>query len=111
MKYKLIWNTDNCCDGYELPFAETEEAAKEELKDTYIQWECEECWDWKISEDGTPEPTAEQIDNWNYMFYNCYCYLVPFDEKSGNYSEEEDDEVWLTDEECNEIGWKEYSNK
>lgn len=109
MKYELIWNTADCSDGYELPWAETEEAAKEELKDTYINWMFEEEHDWKFSVDGTPLPTPEQIDRWNMMIDSwdaCYCYLIPFDEETGSYSENEDDEIWLTQEELDEIGWK-----
>lgn len=108
MKYMLIWNTEHCTDGYEIGDYDSEQEAKYALKDCYIEWACEEYLNWKFSEDGMPMPTAEQIDNWNYMYWNCYCYLVPFDEETGKYSEDEDDEIWLTDEECKEIGWIEY---
>ena len=108
MKYKLIWNTEDCIDGYDLPWVKTEEVAKKELKEVYNTWMCHERKDWYIPADGVPRLHEEQIDSWNYMIHECYCYLIPFNEETGEYSEDEEDEIWLTAEELNEIGWFEY---
>lgn len=108
MKYMLVFDNEHTCDGYELPWAETEEAAKEELKDTYIEWEMEEMWHWNFTENGIPIPTEDQIESWDCMYWNCSCWLVPFNEETGKYSEDEDDEIYLTNEELEEIGWMEW---
>ena len=96
MKYIMIWNTEDCCDGFYFEAA-TEEDAKDMLREIYTNWMTAEQENWKA-----PEPTPEEIENWNYMISECYCYLLPDD------AEDEDDEIWLTDEELEEIGWKEY---
>ena len=106
MKYMLLWSNENCADGYEIGDYDSDDEAKYALKDCYIDWEIQEQCDWKFSEDGVPMPTAKQIESWNNMYDECYCYLVPFDEETGDYSEYE--EIWLTDEEYEEIGWIEY---
>lgn len=109
MKYMLIWDTDNCCDGYEIGDYDSEEEAKEALKECYIEWEIQEIWNWKFSESGMPMPTTEQINDWDAMYWNCSCYLVPFDEELGSYSEGEYDEIYLNDKEHEEIGWMEWN--
>ena len=110
MRYKLIWNTENCCDGYELPWAETEEAAKQDLKDTYWDWAFQQQEDWDADDDGVFIPTETQIEHWDYMILNCYCYLVPWDENKGDFSENEEDEIYLSDEELWKIGWREWKD-
>lgn len=98
-KYEVIWNTDDCCDGFYFEAA-TEEKAKDLLREMYSDWMTAEQANWK-----KPEPTPEEIENWNYMISEYYCYLIPDD------AEDEEDEIWLTGEELEEIGWIEMEEK
>ena len=108
MEYKLIWNTEYCTDGCEIGDFDSEEDARYVLKDTYLFWmECER-EDWIIPDDGIPRLHIDQINRWNDMIDQCYCYLVPFDEETGDYSDDEEDEIYLTEEELRGIGWQEY---
>lgn len=110
MKYKLVWNTECCSDNYELPIGRNKDAAKCDLKDVYIEWMIEEQNYWKFNEDYLPEPTEKQKESWDRMIEEYSCYIIPWDEETGDYSVNEEDEIWLSDEELADIGWYYWMN-
>lgn len=109
MKYKLIYDGGYYIDSFETE-ADTEEEAKRELKEIYDEWADDEQIDWKTTDDGVFVPTEVQVENWGFMILNCYCYLVPWDENTGAFSENEKDEIYLSDEELWKIGWREWED-
>ena len=111
-KYIVIWNTEDCCDSTRMEY-ETLEAAKNEAKEIYLEWSIAEQMNWTVmvSENGKEyklAPTEDQIEEWDYMIYNCYVYIRELD-KNGNIIDDEDYEYWLSDNELKEIGWMEWS--
>lgn len=103
LPYDTIWDGDSFIDGQKH---ESLESAICDAEDTLCQWMADEMWGWEFDEKtGFPKPTQEQIENWDYMIYNCGSYVVPFDYEIGEYAEI-DDAVWpRTDEDTDKLGW------
>ena len=96
MKYTMIYDGDSFIDGIDYDSIESAIASAE---DTLCEWLCEGMHDWKFDDNGIPQPTEEQIEEWNYMIENCSVWVVP---KGKDY----DDAVWtMSDELCDQIGW------
>lgn len=102
--YVMIFETYDCCDGIEC---DSFEVAKCEAEDTYFLWASEEMREWNFDENGMPHPTEEQIENWDYMIFNCYCRIAKWNEEKQEY--DYDNEYYLTGEELKSIGWCEWS--
>ena len=99
-RFEMVFSTDSFCDGIDF---ETFEAAKADAEDTLINWATDERREWKTAEDGTPLPTAKQIENYDYMIYNCECHIVEYDDDGNQVNE-----YYFTDDELAEIGWIEW---
>ncbi len=99
-RFEMVYSTDSVCDGIAF---ETFEAAKADAEDTLINWTLEESRRWKFAEDGTPLPTAKQIEDYDYMIENCECHVVEYDDDGNQVNE-----YYLTDDELDEIGWMEW---
>ncbi len=98
-RYTLIWDTDSFCDGSDY---DSLEAAKADGLDVLINWMVEQAWDYPRE---TSEWTQKQIEDWDYMIYNCSVSV----RDNEQYNEEDFGEVWYpSDEECKEIGWVLY---
>lgn len=104
-KYCMIYETDCTADGVEF---DDFESAKAEAIEIYTSWVCEEIADWTFNDTGKPLPTEKQIEDWDYMYDNCSCYVVEWDEEKQEY-EDIDDAYFIPDEELREIGWMEWS--
>lgn len=91
----VAWDTDNCCDGYGC---ETFEQAKDGALDILVTWAVEEHTSWK-----SDTPTQEEAENWNHMIYNCEAWVQKYDPDDDEYH----DYWYPSDEELEEIGWKE----
>lgn len=96
--YKMIWDTDNAVDSDDC---ETFEDAKAAALNVYEGWMEGEWMGWK-----SEKPSAKNIEDWNYMIYNCCCYIVKYDPETDEYTDA-DDAYYLSDEELEAIGWKE----
>lgn len=104
-KYCLVWDNGHDTSGAEF---DTYEEAKETMQEMYIGWEEAETYGWAW-ETNFPNPTPEQIESWDQMINECYCYIVEWNEELGEY----DDSYYgtgLTDEELNEIGWNYWAD-
>ena len=103
LPYETVWDGDHFIDGQKH---EDLESAINDAEETLIQWTSEQMWNWKFDDKtNLPAPTEKQIEDWDYMIYNCGCYVVPFDEETGEYASL-DDAVWpRTDEDTDRIGW------
>lgn len=102
--FHVVWNTDDCCDEYDV---ESMECGKDSALDTLVNWMCEETEEWKFGPDGTPMPTEEQIESWDYMIFNCYVYVTKYNPEADEY-----ETVWEpSDEELEDIGWHEWKKE
>lgn len=100
----LVWDTDSCCDSYG---AESLEAAKNDALDTLLNWMVEESWNWSFLPDGTPNPTEEQKNSWDYMIYNCWVEVRQYNPKTDDY-----ETVWEpSDGDLTELGWKTFADE
>lgn len=108
-RYIVIWNTEDCCDSTRYEY-KTLEAAKNEMKEIYLEWLTAEQMNWNINKESfKPIPTEDQIEEWDNMIDNCYVYIRELD-KDGNIINKEDYyKFWLSDDELKEIGWMEWS--
>lgn len=102
--FHVTWDTDNCCDGYDV---ESLDAAKFSALDTMIEWMCEETMEWEFKPDGTPAPTEEQIESWDYMIFNCCVSVTQYNPQTDEY-----ETIWEpSDDELEEIGWHEWKRE
>lgn len=98
--YRMVWDTDSDCDGIDF---ESEGAAKCDAEDTLINWMVEERDLWK----DPFNPTEDELDNYNYMIYNCSVYVTKYDPDTDEY-----EEVWSPSyEEEEKLGWKELTRE
>lgn len=95
--FLMVWDTDHCCDGIDC---ESLGAAKCLAEDTLIEWQMEEISKWK---DGVP--TEEQIDDWNYMIWNCGVEIYKYDPDTDEYVVADR----LSYEEEEQLGWREIT--
>lgn len=108
-RYTVVWNTEHCCDSIRIEFT-TLEAAKDKVKEIYLEWLTAEQMNWNINKESfKPIPTKNQIEKWDNMIDNCYAYIRELD-KNGNIINNNDYyKFWLSDDELKEIGWAEWS--
>ena len=98
MKYKMVYDGDHFIDSIEYDSLEKAIASAE---DTLGEWACEEMSNWKCDDKGFPQPTEEQIENWDYMIYNMGVWVVPAD-CDGDI----DNAIWTPPDELRkQIGW------
>lgn len=100
-RYTMIYDGDSFVDGTDH---ETLEEALEAAKETRIFWEECEMYDWNFDDKGVPHPTEKQIEDWDYMIWNCSTYVIEKDD-DGNTIEE----YYLSDDDLKEIGWMEWA--
>ena len=101
--YRMVYDGDSCIDSIDH---ESLEDAIDDAIDTLVTWEGEQMEGWKFADDGTPLPTPEQIENWDYMIYNSGCYVVAFNEETGEYNDYLDEAEWpVSDEDTDQIDW------
>lgn len=102
-RYTMIYDGDSFVDGTDH---ETLEEALEAAKETRIFWEECEMSDkgWNFDDKGVPHPTEKQIEDWDYMIWNCSTYVIEKDD-DGNTIEE----YYLSDDDLKEIGWMEWA--
>lgn len=108
-RYTVVWNTEYCCDSIRIEFT-TLEAAKNEVKEIYLEWLTAVQMNWNINKENfKPILTKDQIEEWDNMIDNCYAYIRELD-KNGNIINKEDYyKFWLSDDELKEMGWMEWS--
>jgi len=93
-KWRVTWDTDSCCDGYDTPSLAQ---GKQDALDTLIEWMCEEQSEWN-----SDEPTGEEAEHWNYMIYNSSAGVKRYDPDTDQY-----EEYWYpSDKQKEQIGWK-----
>lgn len=101
MIYEVVYDTDSFCDGFDTPSIEQ---GKYDALDLLIEWKCQD-HDWY----GVRMPTEQEIEDWDYMIFNCSVEVVQYDE-----SEIEDgcpnyETVWEPSyEDEKSIGWLEW---
>ena len=95
--YRVLWDTDNCCDSFESPsFGQ----AKQDALDLLLEWESQEMCTWHST-----RPLPDQIDDWNYMIDNCCVEVIEYDDDSDENCEAYHT-VWEpSDEDLKQIGW------
>ena len=95
--FMMVWDTDSCCDGIEC---ESFEEAKADAEDTLIEWACEEMRDWNGM------PTEEQIESYDYMYYNCSVRVDKYNPDTDEY-----EEYWSPSyEDEKTLGWQEWND-
>ncbi len=96
--YRIVWNNENHVDFAPNREYCTFEEAEKEAKNLLCCWMSKEKekWIWNKTT-GLPEPTEEQINNWNEMIENCYVYII------------KTEEIDLSDEDYEEIGWMKWN--
>lgn len=96
--YKVVWHNENYADFAPNREYYTFEEAEKEAKNLLCCWMSEEKKKWAVNETThLPEPTEEQIDDWNEMIENCYIYIV------------KTEGIDLSDEDYKEIGWMKWN--
>lgn len=93
-KYAMIYNTPDFIDSFSC---DNLEEAKSKMFDVYVDWMVEEQCRW-----GSDEPTEDEKEDWDYMIYNCECWIEEYNPMTDEY------EICSepTDVELEEIGWK-----
>lgn len=95
-EWRIHWETDSCSDGYD---ADSFGAAKNDALDTLLNWMMEESSEWE-----SENPTEEEMEDWDYMIYNCGVSVYKYDPMKDEY-----EEYWSPDnDELEKIGWKTY---
>ena len=98
--FRMVWDTDTDCDGFGC---ESFEAAKAYAEDTLVEWMCQQRSEWK-----DPFcPTEDELDEYNYMIWNCSVEVRKYDPMTDEY-----DEFWspsYDDEE--QLGWIELTRE
>jgi hypothetical protein len=103
-KYCMVFDMGHTIDGVEF---DSFEEAKADMEDTYINWMVEECHNWKMV-DGVPHPTEKQIEDYDYMIWNCGCWIVEWNDELGEYGDV-DYGYALSQEELEALGWMEWN--
>lgn len=101
--YRMVYDGDDFIDSIDH---KSLESAICDAQDTLLMWSTDEMSDWKWKEGAFfPSPTKKQIENWDYMVYNSGCYVVEWDNESGEYTSI-DDAVWPRDQkDLDELNW------
>lgn len=95
MKYKILFDTEHYSDELNGLFDKAE--ALSEIRYLYETW---------IDEFGH-EHHENLVDEWDEMIEECCAWGVPADNLEDG-SWDDDDELWLSDEEMKEIGFVTY---
>ena len=97
--YKVVWDNESCCDGHGC---DTFEIAKSDVEEILVNWIVEEVATWKNN-----KPSAENIENFNYMIYNCNAWVEKYNPDTDEY-----EEYWFpNDEFLKSIGWEEIKEE
>lgn len=95
--YKVLWDTDSCCDSFISPSLEQ---AKEDALDLLLEWGTQEMHDWNST-----RPLPDQIERWDYMIDNCCVWVIECEDDS-RIDCDAYNTVWEpTDEDLKQIGW------
>lgn len=98
--WKVCWDTESCSDGYDC---ESFEQAKASAEDTLIEWMTEQVYSYPVD---FKEWSKEQIEDWDYMYWNCDVCIWKYDPDTDEY-----EEYWSpSDDELEAIGWMEYED-
>lgn len=96
--WMMCWYTDSDCDGIGF---ESFGAAQIDAKDTLINWMCEERGEWS----DMFCPTEKELDDYNYMIYNCSVEVRKYNPDTDEY-----EEYWSPSwEEEEQLGWYELT--
>lgn len=93
--YMMLWDNDHACDGIGY---DSLGAAQASAEDTLLEWMCQTRAEWK----DFFNPTEEELEDYNYMIYNCSAYVAEYNPDTDEY-----DEYWWPDNDT--IGWKELT--
>lgn len=97
--YRVIWSTDDCDDGFN---EETFEAAKDNAMVVLSEWIAQQAAE--SSSADLHEWSEEDVENWDYMIYNCSVEVMKYNPLTDEY-----EEYWSPSyEDEREIGWLEY---
>lgn len=98
MKFHVIWDNENCTDGFVV---EDFEEAKYNCLEILYEW-MNDFWfehDINFDENNMPNPSQETIDEWDSMIFNCYTRIAISEEDfNGNIPDDYLDYDW-------EDGW------
>lgn len=101
MRYKMVWETEHCVDGIDY---ETLEEVKEYAIETLLQWMKSQVINNRYPMN-PKEWNEKQIEEWNYMIYNCGVSV----RDNTKYNDKDFGEIWEpSNEELKEIGWVLY---
>ena len=105
MIYKVIWdNGADTCGSIDTPAIGQ---GKEECLDMLTEWRNETCCDWW----GIRMPTEKEIEDYDYMIFNCEAYVSEFPDDYDEDSDPSDYVVWEMDEETSKmLFWDEWEN-
>lgn len=95
--WHVIWNAEDCTDGFDCPSLG---AAKCAAEDTMFNWLCDARDEWA----DMFNPTDEELDDFNYMIYNCDAGVYKYNPDTDEY-----EEYWFPD--CEKLGWKELTRE
>lgn len=99
MKYKMIFDMGDYCDG--IMYGSFEQAKTEALE-LLMRWEAQEMesWEYPIN------PTEEQIESWDMMIFNFSVWVEEFDDEENEWIE-----AWCpSDDDLQAILWDEWNN-
>lgn len=101
--YRMIYDGGSFIDGIDH---DSFESAVADAQDTLIMWECEQQLDWKWDEEThRPILTDLQKESWDSMIEECECFVVGFNEETGEY-DDIDRMLWpSTDKDTDELNW------
>ena len=91
--WMMIWNTDDCTDGEGCDSYEDAVNVALNICEIWMEFN----WD--------NPPTQENVDDWNYMIGENYCFIRQYNPQTDEY----EGEYWVPDEKLKEIGWKELT--
>ena len=105
MIYEVVYDTDSFTDGFETPSIAQ---GKQDALDLLIEWAGQDR-DWY----GVRMPTEEEIEDWDYMIFNCSVEVVRYDENEDEFGTDPNYEVvWEPSyEDEKRIGWVEWEEK
>lgn len=99
--YRMIFDMGNIVDSIDF---DSFDAAKKNMKDTYLGWLVEARAGWEGD-----SPTEREKEDFNYMIANYCCYIVKWDDELQDY-QDVDDGYMIPDNELAELGWQEIFN-
>lgn len=105
MIYKVIWdNGADACGSIDTPSIGQ---GKEDCIEMLTEWRTETCCDWW----GIRMPTEKEIEDHDYMIFNCEAYVSELPDDYDEDSDPSDYVVWEMDEETSKMFfWDEWEN-